>query len=133
MKPVWKSDKILSHDECFDLMMKGCYSSSLSDFRFHSDCLTPLFKSKRTSIIVWACFAGSMLEDLISYSKGGINAQEYIKTPQIGPLPFIVKLNSVHINENDVIQVATMKDFIFMYDNAFIHRARATEEFIISQ
>ena len=111
-------------------MMKGYYSSSLSDFRYHPDCLAPSFKSKRTSIMVWACFAGSTLGELISYPKGGINAQEYINTLQIGLLPFIIKLNLVQINENDVIQVATMGDFVFMHDNAPIHRARATEVFL---
>src|SRR5438105_14654792 len=103
MKVALKLDEILSHDGCLSIMMKGCYSLSLSDYRFHSDCLAPSFKSKRTSIMVWAYFAGSTLGDLISYSKGDINAQEYIKTLRIGLLPFIVKLNSIHINENNVI------------------------------
>ena len=80
--------------------------------------------------MIWACFADSTLRDLISYLKGGINAQEYINTLQIGLLPFIIKLNLVQINEDDIIQVATMGNFVFMHDNVPIHRARATEVFL---
>jgi hypothetical protein len=80
--------------------------------------------------MIWICFADSTFRKLISYPKGGINTQKYINTLQIGLLSFIIKLNSVYINENNIIQVATMRNFVFMYDNTLIHRIRATEVFL---
>ena len=81
--------------------------------------------------MVWGCFAGSTVGDLIAYPKGGIGTKEYINTMEQGLLPFILKLNSDGIDyDDDVIRVATMGDYIYMHDNALIHRARVTEAFL---
>ena len=80
--------------------------------------------------MVWGCFAGNSLGPLLTFHKGGITAADYIKTLQDGLLPFLEKLNDVNGNANeDEIQVATMGKYIFMQDNAPIHKAMATEDF----
>ena len=82
MKAVWKSGVIQSHDGFSEPEMKGTIYVYFTDYRFHPDCLALSFKSKQISIIVWGCFAGSTLGELIVYPKGGIGAVEYINTLQ---------------------------------------------------
>jgi transposase len=98
--------------------------------KWKNDCLTTIFKGQRTSIMVWGCFAGNVLGPLLTFKKGGITAAEYIATLQQGLLPFIEELNRVDRGPNDdEIQVATIGDYIFMQDNAPIHKAMATKDF----
>ena len=70
---------------------------------------------------------GSTLEELIAYSKGGIGAAEYINTLQQALLPFILKLNACKNNNDNTITVATMEDYIYIYDNAPIHHTAVME------
>jgi transposase len=101
-----------------------------SDEKWKNECLTPVFKGNRTSIMVWGCFAGNKLGPLLTFHKGGINAADYIATLQEGLLPFIEELNYVNGGPNEEeIQVATMGEYIFMQDNAPIHKAMATKNF----
>lgn len=75
--------------------------------------------------MLWGCFAGNTLGQLIS-----VNPDDYIHTLQIGLLPFMFKLISAQTIDYDVKQVTTMREFVFMHDNSPIHRDRATKEFL---
>lgn len=99
--------------------------------KYNPECLKPVFKGARTSIMVWECFAGSNLGELVAYPKVGINAVEYIKTMKSALLSFILKLNNgdFHITD-DEIEVGDIGDYIYMHDNTPIHRARSTETFL---
>jgi hypothetical protein len=110
---------------------RPCWVFRRPDERYHSDCLKPSFKSKRVSIMVWGCFAGSQMGQLVAYPKGGITAVEYINTLRQSLLPFILQLNNIDdAAAGDQIQVATMGNYIYMHDNAPIHRAGASEAFL---
>ena len=74
-----------------------------------------------------------MLGPLLTFKKGGITAVDYITTLQQGLLSFIEELNRINeIPNDDEIQVTTMGDYIFMQDNALIHKAIATKNFFNS-
>jgi len=41
------------------------------DETYNKDCLKPVFKGQRTLIMVWGCFAGGKMGDLVAFPKGG--------------------------------------------------------------
>jgi hypothetical protein len=99
--------------------------------KFHKDCLKPVFKGQRSSIMVWGCFAGGKMGPLVAFLKGGINSEEYINTLRGTLLPFILNLNNGDFTvNNDTIVVADVGHYIFMQDNAPIHKARSTTSFL---
>ena len=79
------------------------------------------------------CFTGNMLGSLLTFKKEGITAVNYIITLQQGLLSFIEGFNRIDKRLNDdEIQVAMMRDYIFMQDNASIHKAISTKNFFNS-
>jgi len=51
--------------------------------KYHVDCLTSVFKSGHSSIMVWGCFTGNRLSPLLTFEKGGISSREYIQTSDV--------------------------------------------------
>jgi transposase len=81
--------------------------------------------------MVWGCFAGAELGKLVAYPKGGITAADYINMMEESLLPFILQLNYNNtLIGPDTIEVGTMGQYIYMHDNAPIHRAASTEAFL---
>jgi transposase len=98
--------------------------------KYHKDCLTTVFKSNRTSIMVWGCFATNKVGPLLTFPKGGIDSVEYIQTLKDGLLPFFEEVNGIEESEDpECIRVATVGDYIFQQDNAPIHNSHATRAF----
>jgi transposase len=85
-----------------------------SEEKYHTDCLTPVFKSGRSSIMVWGCFTGNRLGSLLAFEKGGISSREYIQTLKDGLLIFLQDLNGPEEPlDEDTIQVATPGQYTF--------------------
>ena len=96
--------------------------------KYHVDCLTPVFKSGHSSIMVWGCFTGNRLGPLLAFEKGGISSREYSQTLKDGLLVFLQELNGPEEPlDNDTIQVVTPGQYIFQQDNAPIHVSKATK------
>ena len=61
--------------------------------------------------MVWECFAGSNLGELVAYPKGGINAEKYINTMKSVLFLFIFQLNSGDFQiTDDEIQVGNIRN-----------------------
>jgi transposase len=93
--------------------------------RFKNNCLTPTFKSGRKSLMVWGCFAGKLKGPLVfideykEKDKKNITANSYIEILEKNLLPFLHK-----------VRAATHKVITFQQDNASIHTAKITEEWL---
>jgi DDE superfamily endonuclease/Transposase/Helix-turn-helix domain len=84
--------------------------------------LTPVFKSQRVTIMIWACFSGHQLGPLLTFEQGGIGADEYMDILFEGLIPMIDDLLTP--NDGDTIKVADENTFLFMQDNAPCHKTR---------
>jgi transposase len=92
--------------------------------RFNADCLSPTFKSGRQSVMVWGCFAGGLKGPLVfsdenGGKKGKMNASRYVGILETNLLPF-----------QRLIRASIGKTAIFQQDNALIHAAKATKEWL---
>lgn len=92
--------------------------------RFHPDCLKPSFKSNRSSIMVWACFHGDTRSELQCFDKGSIDAKIYQQVLQKGLLSVIDEEEGLFDSQ------LTPSSLIFQQDNAAIHTASTTRQFL---
>ena len=83
--------------------------------------LSPSFKSKRVSIMIWACFSGKQLGPILSFEQGGIGSDEYMEILYEGLISIIDDLLAIPEGV-DMIQVADENTLLFMHDNAPCHK-----------
>lgn len=83
-----------------------------SNEKYFSECIVPKFKGERIGIMVWACFTGTKISSLVVLDRGGQGGQEYLRTLEIGLIPFLNQLFPT--NNSDTISVVRPNDFVFM-------------------
>ena len=91
--------------------------------------LVPSFKSKRVSIMIWACFSGNRLGPLLTFEQGGIDSDEYMDILYEGLIPMIEDLLVVP-EDSDTIQVADENTLLFMHDNAPCHKTEDVQRLL---
>jgi hypothetical protein len=84
--------------------------------KYDPKCLIPTFKSGQEGVMVWACFTKNKLGPLVKL-EGKITARIYIEILENHLLPFIDSLEN-------------KDNYIFQEDNAPIHTARITKQWI---
>jgi hypothetical protein len=93
------------------------------------ECLAPKLKGKRVSIMVWACFTGGDVSQLVVFEKGGIGTDEYIMTLEASLLPFIEQLHP-GVNNGDTITVINENGYLFMQDGAPCHTSKKASHYL---
>ena len=92
--------------------------------KYISDCLRPVFKGARKSIMVWGCFHGSTKSELHCFPSGSIDSAVYQKTLAEGLLSLIE-------DEDGLVEtMLTPSRLIFQQDNAPIHNSISTRRFL---
>ena len=87
------------------------------------------FKNAHVKVMVWACFSGERLGPLIVCDEGGIGANEYMDILYDGLFSLVDDLLQPP-EDPDTIQVANEQTFLFMQDNAKVHKATEVMEFL---
>ena len=103
-----------------------CWVFRNASEKFHSDCLQPVFKSDRQSIMVWGCFRANQRGELLCFDKGGIDSQVYTEVLRRGVLPIIEE------EEGLLENLIGPRNLIFQQDNAPIHKSKKTADFLRS-
>jgi hypothetical protein len=87
------------------------------------ECLAPKLKGQRVSLMVWACFAGPRISQLVVFPKGGIGSDEYLATLDAALIPFIETLFPIS-DDGETISVINETDYLFMQDSALCHTSK---------
>jgi hypothetical protein len=91
--------------------------------------LAASFKSKRVSIMIWACFSGSRLGPVLSFEQGGIGSDEYMDILYEGLVPMVDDLLAVPEGTEE-ITIADENTLLFMHDNAPCHKTKDVAELL---
>ena len=81
------------------------------------------FKSKRVSIMIWACFSGIKLELVLIFEQWSIGSDEYMNILYEELISMIDDLMAV-LEDVDTIIVADENTLLFMHDNAPCHKTK---------
>jgi transposase len=80
--------------------------------KYSQSCLSPTFKSGRSSLMIWGAISGSCKSELVFMSRGRRTAVDYVDMVYRGPLLDMMK----HVS-----------GVILMEDGAMIHRSNASK------
>lgn len=81
--------------------------------RYDNNCLTPTFKSGRTSVMIWGAFAGSQQSELVFIPKDQRTAKDFIELVYDGEL---------------LRFLGSISGGILMEDGAPVHRSKASKK-----
>ena len=85
--------------------------------KYYPECLTPTFKSGRTSVMIYACFAGSEKSTLVFMPKGERTAVDFVRLCYEGEGGLKAFREQINIH-----------DAILMEDGAPVHRSNAPKK-----
>lgn len=85
--------------------------------KYDVNCLVPTFKSGRKGVMVWGCFSSAGLGPLVRIN-GRQTSKDYIETLDDHLIPYLEALDN-------------QDDYLFQDDNAPIHRAKRTMDWIL--